>query len=95
MDLVGLDSLEKLRSSHNGWVEDIISDDNLGRESMWTESIAVGSEHFVEATRKELAGQAKGRKLIESGGAYELRETQTAYLRDFAPKNAYSWNDYQ
>ena len=100
MGLVGVDTLAQLRDSHNGWVEEILRKDELDRESMWTESIAVGSRHFAEITMQELGGLAKGRKLTESGDVLELREPQAPYLARFDPensdigtKNTYSWND--
>ncbi len=100
MELVGVDSLEQLRTSHNGWVEEILKKDNLDRESMWTESIVVGSKHFAETTMQELGGLAKGRRLMESDGVFELRETQSRYLHRFAiensdigPENTYFWNN--
>ena len=99
MDLVGVESLEQLRNSHIGWVGEILREGNLERESMWTESVAVGSRHFVEMTMQELRGLAKGRKLTKSGDVFELRESQAPYLAYFDTKNSdiglensYSWN---
>ena len=71
------------------------------RESKWSETIAVGSKRFVEATKGQLGIKAKGRRVLGEDGSYELREPAAAYGRDFGPKNGslslentYSWNVY-
>ena len=53
----------------------------------WTESIAVGSENFIEVTKNLLGIKAKGRKKINSGKDYELREPPAPYHTNFAYKN--------
>ncbi len=100
MELVGVDSLEQLRNSHNRWIEEILKRDALDRESVWTESIAVGSRHFAEVTMRGLGGLAKGRTLVGSDGVFQVRESQASYLGRFDPQNndidtqnTYSWND--
>jgi hypothetical protein len=66
-----------------------------------TESIAVGSKRFVEATKDRLGIKAKERRVLGEDGSYEVREPAAAYGRDFGPKNGslslentYSWNVY-
>jgi hypothetical protein len=66
-----------------------------------TESIAVGSKRFVEATKDRLGIKAKERRVLGEDGSYDLREPAAAYGRDFGPKNGslrlestYSWNVY-
>ena len=101
MDLVGIKAYDILKESHKGWVEKPLSDGNNVRESKWTQAVAVGSEAFVQKTRKQLGGQAGGRRVIEIQGDYQLREPLASYSDDFAPKkgvlraeNTYFWNDY-
>jgi len=38
------------------------------REGKWTESIAVGSESFVNSTKEKLGIKAQGREVIEADG---------------------------
>jgi len=71
------------------------------RESKSSETIAVGSKRFVEATKDRLGIKAKGRRVLGEDGSYEVREPAAAYGRDFGPKNGslsleniYSWNVY-
>jgi len=59
----------------------------------------VGSEEFVERTKVELGIRAKGRKVLEGGEGYQLREPQASYSdvfdtknADIGPENSYFWN---
>jgi putative transposase len=65
LELLAFDSLDHLRDSYNSWIEEALKSENINRESKWTKSIAVGSEEFVQNTKKELGGRAKGRKVRE------------------------------
>jgi len=63
-----------------------------------TESVAVGSEPFVEITKERLGFKAQGREVIGEDGRYELKESPAPYngisrhenavLR---PQNEYFW----
>ena len=62
----------------------------------------VGSESFVEETRKKLGVRAKGRKIRKRADAYQLREPHVSYSDTFCPnnnvlssENRYFWNIYQ
>jgi len=65
---------------------------------LWTESIAVGSEAFIEETKEQLGFRAKGRRVAAADEVCALRESSRDY--DFTgknstlrPKNAYFWDD--
>ena len=45
----------------------------------WTESVAVGSETFVTATKETLGDKGEGREVIGGDGSYELRESPAVY----------------
>jgi len=90
----------ELQESCRMRVEEDIAAKNKSRKSKWTESIAIGSEEFIEATQKKLGIKAKGRKIVESDKSYELREPPVPYGADFIPKNGllrlnntYFWYD--
>jgi len=53
--------------------------DNRGKETKWTQSIAVGSKTFIEKVKETLGFRAKGRKMICADDAFELREVLTPY----------------
>lgn len=68
------------------------------RESMWTESIAVGGRQFVEKAKEQLGGKAIGRKVSETDSSHQLREMRAPYginlEHENAPlrfQNAYKW----
>ena len=79
--------LEELQESRKHWIEEALESKSHSRESKWTESIAVGSKRFAEATQERLGIRAKGRKVFSNNGAYELREPATPYKALFDPKN--------
>jgi hypothetical protein len=81
-------------------VEENLATRSQSRDSKWTESIAVGSKAFIEATIKKLGIKAKGRKIVGSEKSYELREPGVPYGANFTPENGllrhqntYFWNN--
>jgi putative transposase len=99
-ELAGFDTYNQLRTAHRDWVNDFLGQGRSIRDSKWTRSIAVGSEHFVHKTKKELGARAKGRVVLESAKGFQLREPGVYYLVDFGPKNVdigaengYFWNN--
>jgi putative transposase len=83
IELLNLNTQNELREFYEESIVLAIKSDNLKRESMWTESIAVGSKIFVEQISKRLGYKARGRKVIEHKGTYELREDGRSYRCDF------------
>ena len=97
--LFGARCYEQLRSSHKGWVEDYLGDGRQGREEEWTDSIAVGTQPFVEKVKAVLGFRAKGRKIMRIGEGYQVREGPGPYTaffsaekEDIGLENTYSWN---
>ena len=68
-------------------MESFLEDRNGVREGKWAQSIAIGSEGVVEKTRQELGIRARGRKVVEAGPAYQLREPQVSYSAHFGLEN--------
>jgi len=77
--LLGVKSMGELRRSYREWVEETLAREVGGRESRWTESIAVGSQGFVEKTKAELGIKATGREVVGTESVYELRERDGSY----------------
>jgi len=83
-----------------GWVfEAKLRKGDGRREPRWTESIAVGSETFIEDTKERLGVKAMGRQVVGGDGNYELRDSGSSYKPDFghenvglSPKNTYFWD---
>ncbi len=82
----GLEIDEQLRKMHRRWVEELIYNGNNVHQPQWTESIAVGSEGFVQGVVQKLGQRAKGRLVREGIDFYELREPETAYNVLFIPE---------
>ncbi len=76
MELLGIPSIEELRRSHIGWVEEALVRKEQGRESKWTEGIAVGSRDFVDVIKRGLGMRAKGRRIYGMDDESALREPQ-------------------
>ncbi|ETR69695.1 MAG: hypothetical protein OMM_09380 [Candidatus Magnetoglobus multicellularis str. Araruama] len=75
--------------------------DQNERESHWTESIATGSNAFVESIMTKLNVRASGRKIIETNDTYQIREDISTYnvlfdakKSDIGLKNTLFWNDF-
>ena len=98
--LAGFEGYEEFVTTHREWVEEAIRDGTGGRESKWSEGIAVGSKKFSEETKQQLGIRAKGRKVIGEMDVYQVREPEACYNADFGPKNndigvenAYFWGN--
>jgi putative transposase len=101
MNMLGIQDNDDLIIAHRQWVEEVLKDNKNVREAKWTESVAIGSKEFVEATQEKLGIRAKGRRVVEENGIYELKEPQSSYGNVFGPekrglreKNAYFWSEY-
>ena len=99
MECLGVGTMEGLKESYIGWVEESLRVRTGGRQPKWTQSIAVGSEPFVEKIKAELGIKAIGREVMGEDGIYELRERDVSYNAIFArenaglrPINTYFWN---
>ncbi len=98
-ELSGFDSYNRFRDFHKEWVEEILKDGAGSRQSEWTESIAVGSESFIEEIKEKLNVRAKGRKAVSAGTGFQLREPVIRYntvlgikKEDIGHENTYFWN---
>jgi putative transposase len=81
---VGLENREELRVLYPQWIEERLKEWGLKRAGFWTESLAVGSKEFVDATLKALWPRARRKRIEElcaSGEPREfiLRESTRAY----------------
>jgi len=84
----------------NYLLDSCVSSEGQTRESKWTESIAVGSKSFIEATIKRVGARARGRRIAGNNKTYEVREPGVPSGVNFTTKNAllrhqntYFWRD--
>jgi len=98
MELVGIGVGDELSRTYKGWVDEILMSGETGRQSQWTESVAVGNIQFIGTVREKLGIRAAGRDIIKSVASHELREPGVSYSNDFGVKkgtlsseNTYFW----
>jgi putative transposase len=74
------DSLEH-RDARRQWVDDALWAACFERESCWTESIAVGTEEFVNKIKNELGARGIGKKVEGNAdrSVYKLKENDSVY----------------
>jgi hypothetical protein len=65
----------------------IIYDVVYRRGESWTQSIAVGNRSYVESIKRQIGGNAIGRKIRELSKGFELREPEPVYNAFFWGKN--------
>ncbi len=82
-----MDRVANLRKSHAAWIRAALGGAEMGGDEIWTKSIAVGSEDFVRRTRQQIGVTVKGRKVVEKGGAFTLREPISDYGLYSGPEN--------
>ena len=86
MQLLGIGDKGQLSALHLKWVEDALKMKQKVRERTWSESLAVGGQHYVEGIKAELGARAYGRKIVPNQSGHELREFQIPYPGKFEPK---------
>jgi hypothetical protein len=87
-ELAGFDSYQDLQINHKRWVETSLLNQANGRDAKWTRSLAVGSRHLIDNTRKRMGLAAKWRKQLEDEDSFILRERSLPYGDDFEVKKA-------
>lgn len=99
MEALDIGTMEELKESYTGWIEESLRSREEGYKPKWTKSVAVGSTVFVEKIKAELGSKAIGRQVTAGDGTCELREPDVSYNANFAgennglrPDNSYFWN---
>ncbi len=86
-EALGLGAHGKLGTTHRGWVEQALKEDQLQRDTRWSEGVAVGSQAFVEGIQEQLGTWAHARHIEDAADASCLRESPAAYTAAFRPEN--------
>ena len=99
LDLFAVTNEERFVEEHHYWVEEQLLEDGLRRKELWSESIAVGSEGFVEKIQQQLGARAVGRSVVVEDEGCTLKEAQVPYSSIFegemgplSPKNSHLWD---
>jgi len=97
--LCGFSSTADFQAEHRQWVEAGLRTSAMARDDRWSESVAVGSERFVEQIRSELRSAVGNRQVTAENETHFLREPASSYNPLFDRKNtvlsrnnAYRWN---
>ena len=87
---------QTFRKLHREWVEHELLTDATNRQGFWSESVAVGSEHFIQDIQQNLAVRIPGRSNVSDNETPMLKEPLTSYSTLFdgqkailSPKNTY------
>ena len=86
MELLDFSDLAQLQRTRAQWVEEALGEVQ-GRESNWSESLAIGSQAFVEGVKTRLGINARYRKLSQEGKRHSLKEPAIPYSIYIRPKN--------
>jgi len=77
--LLNIDQYQSLQQLHRQWVEEELQYDRLQRIPSWSESVAIGSETFVEQTKEQLKSSAYHLKCKSDDDRYILKEPRATY----------------
>ncbi len=79
-------SYNELKTTHQNLIHEALNTGNLIREEIWTESLAVGSQSFVEDIKRKLGVRGQYRPVSEEKGSWEIREETYPKRDDFDPQ---------
>ncbi len=70
---------KSLKQHHREWIETQITNSTLKRESLWTESLAVGSKQFVNNVKTQLGTKTRYRSIEKTDDTYTIKEQHSSY----------------
>ena len=79
MDFLKIGRPQDLGSRYKEWIAQAVGSSELTRQPIWTESVAVGREAFVDRIRDELGLKVLYRGKAEESGTFVLREPRLGY----------------
>jgi len=76
-DLTHTSDDQALRTAHACWVKNCMSAKKPAREPIWTESVAVGSENYIDRVKSQLGSRAYHKSTTEaSDGTFQIQEQE-------------------
>ncbi len=98
MDLMGVADPVRLRVVYRDWIMEALKSNDRSRKPMWTESVAVGREAFIERVKADLGLKVLHKEKIEGSEGFMLKEPHDDYLnhasgRFYARKTALRANN--
>lgn len=77
-ELVGARDVGSLARMRDSWIEQAIRKGRLERESLWTESVAVGGEDFLKRVYAELGGRIGAAGIVRAGESFALWRSRSS-----------------
>ena len=87
-ELIGCANVAQFQIAHREWVDDALRAGIAGRDERWSQSLAVGSQAYLDKVKAALGGRATHRQIAEADGMHALRESVIAYTPQFEGKNS-------
>lgn len=78
-DLFALAGKEFFREVHKNWVKSELNNEVQKRNPLWSESVAIGSDSFVQNIQHQLGWRVKGRTITTKDEATTLQEPHVGY----------------
>lgn len=99
LKLCGIKDITELQRQRNQWVAHELESGVTGRDASWSESIAVGSESFLENINASLGVKTLHRKVIKQDDKFVIQEAYVPYTPLFNGKtgdisidNTFKWD---
>jgi REP element-mobilizing transposase RayT len=99
-ELSGCANVAQFQKAHREWVDDALRAGITGRDERWSQSLAVGSQAYLDKIKAALGGRATHRQIAQADGIHALREPVTSYTPQFEgrnspprPNNTHFWSD--
>ena len=86
--LLELNSYNELKTTHQNLIHEALNTENLIREEIWTKSLAVGSQAFVEDIKRKLGVRGQYRLVSKKKGLWEIREETYIKRHDLDPRSS-------
>jgi len=83
LTLLDMPSLNELQRYHLGWIDEALVKDKSQYDAMWTNSIAVGHEPFVQQVKQQLQLRAKYRDIDVQHNTSILKDEHVTYTVNF------------
>ena len=79
----------EFQQQHRLWVEDALRLEMSSRESWWSESLAIGSESYVDTVKAQLMTRSRYRNKQTEKNAFVLREEAMPYYTGFSANKTF------
>ncbi len=64
---------------HREWVESELRNGATNKDSIWSESLAVGNDSFIKGIQQQLVGRAQGKSVLFQEGTSVIKEPGSPY----------------